>query len=147
MIIDNLQTLNNKALKEGDKLTRSVLTNLIAQIKKQAIDRRCSDNITDELCNEVILKEKKVLQEQIDTCPSTHSLLKLEYEHRMSILEKFAPHIIEDENDIRDIIKSIKETKDIDWSNKGIVMKTVMPILKGKVDLKVANAVIGEFIE
>ena len=29
-------------------------------------------------------------------------------------------------------------------ANRGAIMKTVMPILKGKVDMKIANKVIGD---
>ena len=32
-------------------------------------------------------------------------------------------------------------------SNKGAVMKTVMPIFKGKADMKIVNQVIGEILK
>ena len=32
-------------------------------------------------------------------------------------------------------------------ANKGLIMKTVMPQLKGKVDMKIANQVIATFLK
>ena len=45
------------------------------------------------------------------------------------------------------MVYHILATADIQQDGKGAVMKTVMPKLKGKVDMKVANKVINEILK
>ena len=51
------------AMKTKDTVERDVLRAVIANIKKTAIDQGCKDNYTDDICNSVLLKEKKTLEE------------------------------------------------------------------------------------
>ena len=132
------------ALKKGNPVIRSVLSSAIAAIQKMAIDRKQKDNITEELVNEVLLKEKKIVQEMIDTCPKDRPELLEEYQLRLDIISDYAPHIITDKGRITIMIDAIAAETAIDMSNKGLVMKTIMPRLKGKVDMKVANEVLRE---
>lgn len=132
------------ALKKGNPVIRSVLSSAIAAIQKTAIDRKQKDNITEELVNEVLLKEKKIAQEMIDTCPKDRPELLEEYQLRFDIISDYAPHIISDKGRITIMIDAIAAETAIDMSNKGLVMKTIMPRLKGKVDMKVANEVLRE---
>ena len=41
----------------------------------------------------------------------------------------------------------VKVGVDIETANKGQVMKAVMPVLKGKVDMKIANQVIATLLK
>jgi uncharacterized protein YqeY len=41
----------------------------------------------------------------------------------------------------------VKAGVDVETANKGQVMKAVMPVLKGKVDMKIANQVIAEIMK
>lgn len=140
-----LEFLNKEiieAMKAGDTLTRDVLRSAVGNIKKIAIDKKQKDNITESLVDEVLLKEKKTLQEMIDTCPTDRTdTLKL-YKAKMQILEHYAPRLITDEKEIESLIYDI--CKGRDFENKGAVMKFVMPQLKGKVDMKIANQVLKE---
>jgi uncharacterized protein YqeY len=144
MTLDILKADMAAALKNGQTLIRSVLSDAIAAIQKTAIDRKQKDNITEELVNEVLLKEKKIIQEMIDTCPADRTDLLEEYQFRLDIISDYAPHIINDKGRISIMIDAIAAETAIDMSNKGLVMKTVMPRLKGKVDMKVANEVLRE---
>ena len=144
MTLDILKADMAAALKNGQTLTRSVLSDAIAAIQKTAIDRKQKDNITEELVNEVLLKEKKIIQEMVDTCPTDRTDLLEEYEVKLDIISDYAPHIINDKGKISIMIDAIAAETAIDMSNKGLVMKTIMPRLKGKVDMKVANEVLRE---
>ena len=144
MTLDILKADMAAALKNGQTLTRSVLSDAIAAIQKTAIDRKQKDNITEELVNEVLLKEKKIIQEMVDTCSADRSDLLEEYEVKLDIISDYAPHIINDKGKISIMIDAIAAETAIDMSNKGLVMKTIMPRLKGKVDMKVANEVLRE---
>lgn len=144
MTLDILKADMAAALKNGQTLIRSVLSDAIAAIQKTAIDRKQKDNITEELVNEVLLKEKKIIQEMVETCPADRTDLLEEYQFRLDIISDYAPHIITDKGRISIMIDAIAAETAIDMSNKGLVMKTVMPRLKGKVDMKVANEVLRE---
>ena len=71
---------------------RKVLSDLIAQIKKAAIDKGCRDNITEEFVNAEILKAgPKIFQEMVDTCPAHRTDLLEDYNHRLDIVKEYAP--------------------------------------------------------
>ena len=94
----------------------------------------------------MLLKEVKIIKEQIDTCPASRPEMLDEFQHRLMIVESFAPKLITDEAQITSIIMNIigQEFGDTIPDNKGLLMKAVMPSLKGKVDMKVANKVMGQ---
>ena len=143
-----LEILNKEiieAIKSGDTLTRDVLRSAVGNIKKAAIDRNQKDNIAEALVDEILLKEKKTLQEMIDTCPADRVENLNLYKAKMQVLEHYVPKLITDENEIKVLICDI--CKGQDFTNKGLVMKTVMPQLKGKVDMKIANNVITKMMK
>ena len=147
MTLEILQKEMIAAMKNKDKERKDVLSSLIGAIKKAAIDQKCKDNITEKLVDEVILKEKKTVQEMIDTCPADREILLQEYKSKMEVINEFAPQLVTDENEIKQMIYRIISTTDIHESGKSAVMKAVMPKLKGKVDMKVANKVLVEILK
>ena len=143
-----LEVLNKeiiKAMKSGDTLTRDVLRSAVSNIKKAAIDKKQKDDIPESLVDEVLLKEKKTLQEMIDTCPIDRVDNLNLYKAKIQIIEHYAPKLITDEKEIEYLIYDI--CKGQDFANKGLIMKTVMPQLKGKVDMKIANQVLKEMMK
>lgn len=147
MTLETLQVAMIAAMKDRNKARKDAISSLIGAIKRVAIDKNCRDNITEELVNEVILKEKKTVQEMIDTCPAERTELLEEYQGRLAVINEFAPQILSDEGEITKLIESILATLGDVASNKGAVMKTVMPQLKGKVDMKVANKVLNALLK
>ena len=147
MTLETLQKEMIAAMKNKDKERKDVLSSLIGAVKKAAIDQKCKENITEKLVNEVILKEKKTVQEMIDTCPTERAELLHKYKECMSIIDEFAPQLITDENQIKSMIYNIISSTDIHEFGKSAVMKTVMPKLKGKVDMKVANKVLTDILK
>lgn len=147
MTLEILQAAMVAAMKNKDKTRKDTLSSLIGAIKNAAIDRKCKDNITEELVNEVILKEKKTVQEMIDTCPESRQDLLTEYKVKMAVIDEFAPVIITDEEEIRKMVYHLLASVDIQQDGKSAVMKAIMPRLKGKVDMKVANKVLNEILK
>ena len=144
-----LEILNREmiaAMKEHNKIRKEVISSLIGAVKKAAIDKKCKDNITEDLVNEVILKEKKTVQEMIDTCPADRVETLEEYKTRMAIIEEFAPQMMSEE-EVRKAVYNIIASVDIPHSGKGYIMKAVMPRLKGKADGKLINKVVTEICE
>lgn len=145
MTLEQLQKDMIKALKDGDVTRKLVLSDAIAAVKNAAIAKRCKDNITEELVDEVLLKEQKTLREMIDTCPKDREDIMDNYIDQYNIIAEYAPVLIDDEDTIADAIIGICEASEIPLvkANKGLVMKAIMPSFKGKVDMKIANKVLS----
>ena len=96
----------------------------------------------------MLLKEVKIIKEQIETCPATRPEILEEYEHRLMIIENFAPKLVTDPIEITAMIEAtlVKAGVNIETANKGQVMKAVMPVLKGKADMKIANQIIDKLM-
>ena len=148
MKLETIQESIKIAMKTHATLEVETLRSVVAAVKKAAIDKRCE--ITEELVNEMLLKEIKIIKEQIETCPATRPEMREEYEHRLMIVENFAPKLITDEAQITHMVVAALVQAGVDpetVTNKGQIMKVVMPQLKGKVDMKIANQVIAEIMK
>ena len=147
MKLETIQESIKIAMKTHATLEVETLRSVVAAVKKAAIDKRCE--ITEELVDEMLLKEVKIIKEQIETCPATRPEMLEEYEHRLMIVENFAPKLVTDPIEITAMIEAtlVKAGVDIETANKGQVMKAVMPVLKGKVDMKIANQVITTLLK
>lgn len=142
MTLNILMADRAAALKAKNTILKTVLSDIIGAINKAAIDRKTKDNITEDLVNEILLKEKKIAEDMVANCPISRSELLDEYMERLDIINYYAPKLISDKGEIMAIIDGIAAETAIDMSNKGLVMKTIMPRLKGRVDMKVANEVL-----
>lgn len=140
MTLKDLQTEMVAAMKNKNKLRKDVISSMISGVKKAAIDKGCRDDIPEDLISEVILKEKKTMQEMIDTCPADRADTLEEYKAKMEVIEEFAPRLITDEGEIREFILGLGIG--VSKENRGSIMKQ----LKGKVDMKTANKVLGELM-
>lgn len=142
MEFEKLQKDMVAAMKAKDKARKDAISSLISAVKKVAIDEGCRDDIKPEMVDRVILKELKTAKEQIDTCPASRADLKAEYQFRYDVINEYAPSLMS-----ADEVKAYLTEKFADvlaTKNKGQIMKTVMPDLKGKADGKVINQVVGE---
>ena len=148
MTLEKLQTDMIGALKSGNVVRKLVLSDAIAALKNAALAKRCKGNITEDLVNEVLLKEKKTFKEMIDTCPKDRQDILDNYIEQYDIIAEYAPTLIDDEDTIADAIIGICEASKIPLvkANKGLVMKAIMPSFKGKVDMKVANKVLSDLL-
>lgn len=146
MTLETLQKEMIAAMKAHNKTRKDTISSLIGAVKKAAIDEKCKDNITEELVNRVLLKEKKTVQEMVDTCPASRTDLYFEYKARLEIIDEFVPRMM-GEDEVRKEVYHILATVDIQQSNKGAIMKVVMPRLKGKANGKVINKVVSEICE
>lgn len=149
MTLETLQTAMVAAMKNKDKVRKDTISSIIGAVKKAAIDKMCKDNITEEFVNEVILKELKTVQEMIDTCPDSRPELLAEYTERMFIIKEFAPKLLTDKEEIKTMIYTLLSYTQIEATkaNKGLIMKIIMPAMKGKADMKIVNQVIGDILK
>ena len=114
-----------EALKTGKKDTKNILSGFIAQIQKAAIDKGCRDNITESFVDAELLKIKKSIQEQIDTCPASRPKLLERFNYEMEVVNLYAPTVIADENLIRAKIIQIVGGETLDKKQRGMVMKEI----------------------
>lgn len=137
------------ALKNGHKLRRLTLADMVATIDKAATSGKKRVEITDAFVDEVLLKYKKTVQEMVDTCPDTDKYAdkKAEYLIKLEIVKEYAPQVIDDKDEIVKMINywGVCNAVSITSGNKGIIMKNVMPFLKSKnCDMKVAQEALKE---
>ena len=148
MTIEKLQNEMISAMKSGNKLRKSVLSGMIDAVKKASMTNKGRIEITEQLVDEVLLKYKKMVQEQIDTCPADRIETLEEYKAQMTIVEEFAPSLITDETEIRYLILDIINNEyEFTKANRGNIMKILAPVLKGKADMGVVNKVLGGMLQ
>lgn len=128
MTLEKLQSEMIQAMKNKDKLRKSVLSGLV---------------------DEVLLKYKKMVQEQIDTCPAERIETLEEYKAQMTVVAEFAPTLITDETEIRYLILDIINNEhEFSKSNRGVLMKILAPVLKKcNVDMSIASKVLGGMLQ
>jgi len=142
MKLETLQKDMIAAMKAKEKERKDAISSVISAVKKAAIDEGCRDNVQEELVDRVILKELKTVKEQIDSCPAERTDLIEEYQTRYNVISEYAPKLLS-ADEVKVLI--LEKFSDVVASkNKGMIMKNVMPVLKGKADGKVINEVVGE---
>ncbi len=139
------ETLHNDmvaAMKARDKARKGVLSTLIADVKKAAIDAGTREDIGEALVDQVIQKSLKTAREQLDSCPDDRAELKAEYQYNYDVICEYAPKLMS-EDEIRAFLAE-RFADVLATKNKGQIMKAVMPALKGKADGKAINAIVAE---
>lgn len=145
MQFEQLQKDMIAAMKARDKVRKDAISVLVSAAKKAAIDEGCRDDIKEELVNRVILKEVKSVKEQIDSCPAERTDLLEEYQARYDIFMGYAPQMMSAEEVEQFITEKFAEV--VAGKNKGVIMKNVMPELKGKADGSVINQVVAKLCQ
>lgn len=146
------------ALKAGDKERRLTLADIVATIDKASTSGKTRVEITDAFVDEVLIKYKKTVQEMIDTCPDSaddpildakFKARRVEYFNKLAITLEYAPKVMEDPFEIETLILNFacENNLVLTKSNKGAIMKVIMPFLKqNNCDMKVANGILNKVI-
>ena len=143
--IDTVRAAMMQAMKEKDKARKDALSLLLAALKNKAIDKRA--DLTEDEENAVIFREIKQAQETIDTTPADRVQTIEEAKLRMSVYSEFVPKLM-GEDEIREVIRAVLAELAIEKptaKDKGKIMKTLMPRVKGKADGSLVNQVLGSF--
>ena len=143
--IDTVRGAMMQAMKDKDKARKDALSLLLAALKNKAIDKRA--DLTEEEENAVVFREIKQAQETVDTTPSDRTQIIEEAKLRISVYSEFAPKLM-DEQEIRAVITSVLAEIGIEQptsKDKGKIMKTLMPKVKGKADGGLVNQVLTSF--
>lgn len=148
MTLEQLNADMITAMKNKDKLKKDTLSAIIGAVKKAAIDKKCKDNITDSLVDEILLKEMKTIKEMIDTCPLDRDETRAEYTARYNIVASYAPEQLDEADIALELVMFCQlEGLDLVKANRATIMKGFMPTIKGRADGKLANKVITEALQ
>ena len=150
--MDKYETLKvdmTTALKEGKKLRRLTIADMVASIDKAATAGKTRVAITDALVDEVLTKYVKTVKEMIDTCPNDekYAARKAECREKLAIVEEYAPKVIDDVDEIVKMVNywGICNAVSITSGNKGVIVKNVMPFLKKQgCDMKAAKMAVDK---
>ena len=145
--IDEVRSAMVQAMKAGDKATKETLSMLLAALKNKAIDKRA--DLTEEEEIQVIMKEIKQTKETLEMTPADRTEIIEECKNRLAVLEQYAP-VMMGEDEIRGVITATLDELGIETpaaSDKGKIMKALMPKVKGKADGKLVNELVGSYIK
>ena len=143
--IDTVRAAMMQAMKDKGKARKDALSLLLSALKNKAIDKRA--DLTEDEENAVIFREIKQAQETIDTTPADRVQTIEEAKLRMSVYSEFVPKLMGEE-EIREVIAAVLAELGIEKptaKEKGKIMKTLMPRVKGKADGSLVNQVLGSF--
>lgn len=135
------------AMKNRDKKRKDILSFLVAQLKNVEIDKRRP--LTDDEVNEVINKQIKQTEDVLTLTPKHRLDIIQENEYTISVLKEYQP-VMMDENAIRHEVYAVCSNLGIEVSkltskDKGKLMGTLMPRVKGKADGKLVNKIVSEY--
>lgn len=136
-----------QAMKDKNKERKDALSMLLNALKNKAIDKRA--DLTEEEENTIVLKEIKQAQETMESAPGNRTDIIEECKTRIAVYTEFAPKQM-DSDEIRSVIKGVLESLALEnptIKEKGIIMKNLMPLVKGKADGGLVNATLGEFLK
>lgn len=143
--IDTVRAAMMQAMKDKDKERKDALSLLLSALKSKQIDKRA--DLTEEEENAVIFREIKQAQETVDTTPADRTQIIDEAKLRIQVYSEFVPKLM-DEEEIRKVITEVLAELQIEAptaKDKGRIMKTLMPRVKGKADGGLVNQVLSSF--
>ena len=143
--IDAVRAAMMQAMKDKDKARKDALSLLLSALKSKMIDKRA--DLTEEEENAVIFREIKQAQETVDTTPADRTQIIEEAKLRIAVYGEFAPKLM-DEAEIRQVIGEVLAELALSAptaKDKGRIMKTLMPRVKGKADGGLVNQVLGTY--
>lgn len=132
-----------EAMKAKDKERKDSLSMLLSALKNAEIDKRSP--LTEEEENAVVKKEIRQTKETMDTAPASRTDIIEEARKRMEVFQEFAPADMTPEQ-IEAQIRQVLDGLGIDVpkaSDKGKIMKVLMPLVKGKADGGEVNRILS----
>ncbi len=144
-LMDDVRAGMMAAMKNKDKVRKDALSALLAAMKSKAIDNK--GVLTDDDAIAVVAKEIKQLKETMDTAPESYVEVKEECAAKIAVLSEFMPKQM-DEEEIKEVIRGVLAQLGLEKpeaKQKGIIMKNLMPLVKGKADGKLVNEILATF--
>ena len=144
-LMDDVRAGMMAAMKNKDKVRKDALSALLAAMKSKMIDNKGQLSEDDAIA--VVAKEIKQLKETMDTAPESYVEVKEECAAKIAVLSEFMPKQM-DVEEIKEVIAGVLASLGLEKpeaKQKGIIMKNLMPLVKGKADGKLVNEVLATF--
>ena len=145
--VDVVRAAMVEAMKAKDKARKDSLSMLLSALKNAEIDKRSP--LTEEEADAVVKKEIKQVKETIETAPADRTDIIDEAKKRLAVYQEFAPADMT-EDQIRETIAKVLAELGIEAptaKDKGKIMKSLMPLVKGKADGKIVNEILAGFMK
>lgn len=129
------------SMKSKDTIKKNTITMVRAAIKQKEVDERIElseDAILDIISKQ--LKEKRMAIEEFKK-GQRQDLVELT-EKEIEILLQYLPKQLSEEEVEEIVIETIKEINATSMKDIGIIMKAVMPKVKGRTDGNIVNKII-----
>ena len=146
-LMDDVRAGMMAAMKNKDKVRKDALSALLSAMKSKAIDNKGELSEDDAIA--VVAREIKQLKETLETAPEAYVEIKEECAAKIAVLSEFMPKQM-DVDEIKEVIKGVLDALGIENPEaklKGIIMKNLMPLVKGKADGKLVNEVLATFFK
>ncbi|SHJ79283.1 GatB/YqeY domain-containing protein [Paramaledivibacter caminithermalis] len=142
---DKLMQDLKSAMKEKNKIKKSVITLIRSAIKQYEVDNRTE--INDEGIIELIAKQLKQRKDALEEFKKGNRLdLVEEAKKEIEILLSYLPKQLSEE-EVRTIVKETIEELGVQGPKEmGKVMGVLMPKLKGKADGKLVSKIVKELL-
>lgn len=147
MLIDQLKSDLTVAMKARDEVRMLVLRSLLSALNYYKIE--VQHDLTDEDVQVVLSKEAKKHRESIEMYKKgNRDKLIAEEQKELDILLSYMPKQM-GEDEVEKVIRvEVDRIKSSGAElNQGVVMKAVMPILKGKADGKMVGEIVRRVLE
>ena len=131
------------AMKNKDKARKEALSMLLSALKNAQIDKR--EDLTEAEENTIIAKEMKQTKETLESCPAERTDIIEECNIRLAVIKEFATEEMSEEQ-INSEIDAVLAELGIETptaKDKGKIMKSLMPRVKGKADGKLVNQLVA----
>lgn len=145
MLLDILNDAVKEAMRNKEAIKRDALRAVVSDIKLASKEKHADLTEDEELA--LLNRQVKQVKESIDAYTAGGRLDLVEEEKvRLEALSAFLPRQMS-EDEVRSLVEKTITEQGLDTSNKGLLMKNLMPLFKGKVDGKMVNEVIGSFVK
>lgn len=147
MLVTKIRNEMVQALKNGDKARKDTLSMLVSALDLKAKEKR--ENLTEDEEYAVLRKELKQTQETLDSSPVDRQDIIDKAKFRISVINEFVPSLMS-EVQIREVVENVLKDLNLDSPNKtdkGKIMKILMPKVKGKADGKLVNTVLESYFK
>lgn len=143
---DKLMEDLKDSMKSKDTIKKNTITMIRSAIKQKEVDDRIE--VSEEGILDIITKQLKEKKGAIEDFAKgqRQDLIDLT-EKEMEILLQYLPKQLSEEEVEEIVIETIKEVNATSMKDLGMIMKAVMPKLKGKADGNVVNKIIKKVLE
>ena len=144
MLKDTIRNDFTNARKMGDALTKSALEAVIAEILRRE-KTQAGYVVNDNEVIECVSKEIKVQREVKEFSLGRNEEKVKEAEDKIAILTKYLPKQLTEE-EVLELIKKADVYEDASPRTKGMIIKTVMPLIAGKFDKSKVNGIVEKYL-